>query len=266
MLFSLIEPPFTEIIMPTNDLTPSHTDKSTPRSGDGSKSLELGALATDHTTSVSAGQSRSVSSQVAAGASSAKQKASDLAHDAKSAASHLSGEQVGEVARNAISSAKAAVEHVKDESSTLLHDAREVASESYQSAREYALDTAHDARELAQRTGRQVGTYVRRSSAGTVRFFGTHALPLSAVGLGLGWLAWSIRNDLRARRYETTPVPTRLSATLETRRPPARSEDALRYEARYEEPYRTRDLPLTGATSTGQKLMGVRVRDGGYEG
>jgi len=84
--------------------------------------------------------------------------------------------------------------------------------------------------------------------------------------LGLGWLAWSIRKDTRARRFgASTPVRSRLSATLQTRGAPVRTEATVR-DGRYEEPYRTRDLPLSGATTSGEKLMGVRVRDKGYEG
>jgi ElaB/YqjD/DUF883 family membrane-anchored ribosome-binding protein len=135
--------------------------------------------------------------------------------------------RVEDAARAAVSSAKDALSHVKEESSALLHGARDVAAESYGTARSFARDAAYSANDLAHRASQRTVSYARGASYATGRFASTHALPLAFLGASLGWLAWSIRQEARRslpREYDydvaVSPRRTRLQTTLETGRSP----------------------------------------------
>ena len=180
-------------------------------------------------------------------------KASGLQQNAKAAIEKVTGERVEDVARSVVTSAKEALTQAKDQGSAIVHDVTDAALDTYNSARDYATHAAHDASELAQRAGAQTASYVRKASTATGRFVSVHALPLTLVGASLGWLAWSIRQDARRSvSLQRPPTQTRLQTTIESRRYPALSPDQAR-------------VPLSGATPSGAKLMGVRVRDVGYE-
>lgn len=103
------------------------------------------------------------------------------------------GEQLGDAARDATASAKNAVQHVREEGTALLHDARDVAADSYRSARDYAVEHAQDLSERARRVGSASADYARRAGSSTADFVSANALPLTLIGAGIGWLAWSLR-------------------------------------------------------------------------
>ncbi|HEX5655951.1 MAG TPA: hypothetical protein VFX59_02100 [Polyangiales bacterium] len=79
-------------------------------------------------------------------------------------------------------------------------------------------------------------------------FLGTHALPLSVIGLGLGWLALSIRSQSRVRDQASLPPPRHVPTLRGAYREP------LTYS---EEP---RDQRSDGTSAT-PKLLGVRTLD-----
>ena len=122
-------------------------------------------------------------------------KASALRQDIKSVGEKLSAEHIGESAHRAVAGAKDAVAHVQEESAHLLHDARDAASSSYRAAREYALEEAQVLSERARRAGNVSADYARRAGASTADFVSTNAIPLTLIGAGIGWLAWSLRKQ-----------------------------------------------------------------------
>lgn len=94
-----------------------------------------------------------------------------------------------------------------------------------------------------------MASYARRAGGSVLRFASANALPLALLGATLGWLAWSRRNT-RAR--------TRLAPYAGDERGSVRSSSS-RASAGGQRP------ALSGRTTTGAKLMGVRVSDAGYE-
>lgn len=100
-------------------------------------------------------------------------------------------------------SAQDAAQQVRERSAQLLHQAEDRAVEAYQTARTYAADTAQQLGARAQRVARRTASYARSSGERGGRFVSAHTLPLTALGLSLGWLAWSIsRQD---RQYGAPP-------------------------------------------------------------
>ncbi|MEY4509718.1 MAG: hypothetical protein RLZZ450_1840 [Pseudomonadota bacterium] len=106
-------------------------------------------------------------------------------------------------AESVVETAKETLTQATQGGARLLHDGRDAALDTYHSARDYALDTAHDVSDRARRSGDRIVRYARRASETTGRFVSVHALPLTVVGAGLGWLAWSIRRD--AQRHGELP-------------------------------------------------------------
>jgi hypothetical protein len=90
-----------------------------------------------------------------------------------------------------------------------------------------------------------------RSAAGL--FLSTYALPLSALGLGLGLIAWSVRRERKPKRVAPQASP-RVPAYLQTRRPSMGSEPRMRRALS------GADAHPAAMTTTGAKLMGVRAR------
>ncbi|MDB4976992.1 MAG: hypothetical protein JWN48_5333 [Myxococcaceae bacterium] len=180
--------------------------------------------------------------------SAAKTTAVGLADEAKARAEKLAPSAV-DTAQSVAERAKHAIEQVKDEGTALVSEAREAAADAYGTARDYALDTAHEVSERTRGASRKVARYTQRASLATGRFASTHALPLTLLGASVGWLAWSIRQESRKRMQVRSPASGTPSYdyALEQRRPVVESR---------------RPLPRTsGATTTGAKLMGVRVTD-----
>ncbi|MDB4977526.1 MAG: hypothetical protein JWN48_5867 [Myxococcaceae bacterium] len=104
-------------------------------------------------------------------------------------------DKLGEKARGAVSSARDTVAHAEDRAAALAHDVRDTATEQYQRARDYALDEAQQLGERARRAGYVGADYARRAGASTGQFVTTNALPLTLIGAGIGWLAWSLRQQ-----------------------------------------------------------------------
>lgn len=150
----------------------------------------------------------------------------------------------------ALSGASEVLGHVKEEGAALLHDARQEVAETYRSARDVAQRRAAELSERAQRAAETSSRYVVHASELTTTFVRTHALPLTLLGASLGWLIWSVRRQ--SRLHSEGPIVQR--------RRPLLADRAPTYERDGAEPR------LSGATTSGAKLIGVRVGDAGYTG
>jgi ElaB/YqjD/DUF883 family membrane-anchored ribosome-binding protein len=135
------------------------------------------------------------------GSSTLGEKASAVAHDIKSVGEKLSAEHIGETAQRAVAGAKDVVAHAQEEGAHLLQGARDVASSSYQSAREFAIEEAQIISDRARRAGSASADYARRAGSSTASFVSANAVPLTLIGAGIGWLAWSLRKQ-SVSRYE----------------------------------------------------------------
>ena len=182
-------------------------------------------------------------------ASEGASKVIDGARDAAAAATKHATDRMENAVRGAVSGAKEALSDVTQEASALLHNAQDVAADSYDSARGYALEVAHDASDLAQRASERTVRYVREASTATGKFATVHALPLVAVGASLGWLAWSVRRNSQGSGLGRMPRTPRLTATLEARRPLAQEQRESR-------------ASRVAPTTSGAKLMGVNSNEG----
>ena len=238
--------------MPNHNITMNTPEKQPPRASEGAAKMMDGAHEIASAASHGAAdKARQVREQVDSGTSSAQHRAANLAHEAGAAAKQAT-DRVESAARGVVSGAMEKLSDVKQEAGALLHDAQDAAVDSYDTARDYALGVAHDASELAQRASERTVSYARRASTATGKFATVHALPLAALGASLGWLAWSVRSNSRRSEQGLAPRTPRLRATLEGRRPPSQEP---------REPGASRSAP----TTSGAKLIGVRVSDTRYE-
>ena len=203
--------------------TLSTPEKQTPRASDGAAKMIDGAH------------------QIASAASNVL---ADKTHEAGAAVKQTS-ERVESAARGVVSGTKEVLNDVTHQASALLHDAQDVALDSYDAARDYALDAVHDASELAQRASERTVRYVRGASTATGKFATIHALPLLAVGASLAWLAWSVRSNSRRTELDLARRTPRSRATLEARRAPIQEQRELRASS-------------VAPTTSGAKLLGVR--------
>jgi len=135
------------------------------------------------------------------GSSTLGEKASAVAQDIKAVGEKLSGERIGETAQRAVAGARDVVAHAQEEGVHLLQNARDVASSSYQSAREFAIEEAQIIGDRARRAGSVSADYARRAGSGTASFVSANAVPLTLIGAGIGWLAWSLRRQ-SVNRYD----------------------------------------------------------------
>jgi len=142
--------------------------------------------------------------------SNIQDRASALRQDIKSVSEKLSAEPVGDKAQHAVAGAKDAVAqavagakdvaaHLQQEGASLLGEARDAASSSYRSARDYASEEAHLLTERARRAGSAGADYARRAGVSTAGFVSHNAVPLTLIGLGIGWLTWSLRSQNQRR-------------------------------------------------------------------
>lgn len=123
----------------------------------------------------------------------------------------------------------------------------------YQSAGEYAHDAADYARDGMQTAGR----FARRAGSSGVSFLGAHALPLTMIGLGVGWLALSMQQQSRLRALELDYRRSQRLPSLrgEYRRPIASEYRPSEQGASHE----------SDGTNRSPKLLGVRTIEVGNE-
>lgn len=100
--------------------------------------------------------------------------------------------------------AKGILSDAKQEGATMIRETKDAAVGSLTSARDRAVDavseTAHGLSDRARHAGemagdyaRRAGGYAQRAGTATTDFVTTNAIPLSLIGLGVGWLALSMR-------------------------------------------------------------------------
>lgn len=213
--------------------------------------------------------------RVQSAAEQALNVASDTAHKVRdqvqATADRLGTDKVQQTVHNVVESAKETLTHATEQGSRLLHDGRDAALDTYHAARDYAVDTAYDVSERARHAGTRTVRYARDASATTGHFVSVHALPLTVVGAGLGWLAWSIRREARRQSEPadgTFSVETRQTYGNDYRRTPTAQRAQLRgntssradFSDRERAQYGEQDDPrLANMTTSGNRLMGVRT-------
>src|ERR1044071_4509367 len=112
---------------------------------------------------------------------------SALSQDVAALGEKLNPEHLKENAKEMLHDAKdAAKEGAKD----MIRDAKEAGVESLRHVRDHAFDSISE-------TYHEVSTRVQDVGGSTALFVSTHAIPLSLVGLGLGWLALSVGHTRR---------------------------------------------------------------------
>jgi ElaB/YqjD/DUF883 family membrane-anchored ribosome-binding protein len=96
-------------------------------------------------------------------------------------------------------SAKDVIREVKHAASDSIQEAKEAASDSIREARDAAVGSLREAKDHAFASvtdaARDIGRRAQRAGSATSEFTLTHALPLSLVGLGVGWLMLSIQHQ-----------------------------------------------------------------------
>ena len=122
----------------------------------------------------------------------------------------FSSEQIKDNARGVLADAK-------QEGAAMIRETKDSAVEALRSARDDALesasDVAHDlgdrAREAAyrtadyaQRAGHVTADYARRAGTATGDFVTANAIPLTLIGLGVGWLALGMRRTREGRQFD----------------------------------------------------------------
>lgn len=213
--------------------------------------------------------------RVQSAAEQALHVASDTAHKVRdqvqAAADRLGTDRVQQTVHNVVEGAKETLTQATAQGTQLLHDGRDAALDTYHAARDYAVDAAHDVSDRARRAGTRTVRYARAASVSTGQFVSVHALPLTVVGAGLGWLAWSIRREAR-RKSEfvdgSFSVETRPTYGNDYRRTPTAQRAQLRgntssradFSDRDGAQYGEQDDPrLTNMDTSGNRLMGVRT-------
>ncbi|HEY6880698.1 MAG TPA: hypothetical protein VI299_21895 [Polyangiales bacterium] len=155
-------------------------------------------------------------------------------------ASGAVGAQVRDKLERGVAASGELVGELKEQASNLTQDVRSAAAGAYDHAAEIVEDVTERAREL----GSDAAHYAANAGSATARFVSRHALPLSLITAGLGWLAWSMRRGSRP----TVPVRRRMAAS-----PTPRLE--------YDDTVGSRPVDTTSS----KKLMGVRTGRTGYE-
>jgi ElaB/YqjD/DUF883 family membrane-anchored ribosome-binding protein len=167
-------------------------------------------------------------------------------------------ERLGDAAEQAAQLAHSA----QEKGSALLHQASDKVSRTYREAQAETTELLHDLDERARHVGAITARSARRVGASTTQFVRTNALPLAVVGAGLGWLAWNIIEDGRRQRALAQPSGGALTSrrVYESDRPFARGVPPP------PPPAALAPAPPAAPTTSGAKLMGVRVSDPGYQG
>jgi hypothetical protein len=196
-----------EPTMPNEQITTSNNgSKNNPRESERvpAHAVARGDEAAQNATHAAGEKVREVGSSQAV--SSLQSKAGELKSQI---ASKLPSDSIAHAADAARSRVESAVGTAREEASSLLDGARDRAAHSMDWAREQTAVARDRARDVAQRaTGlAREGSHRARELAheGSLRarqagrsvggFATTHAAPLAVLGLGLGWLAWSMRRE-----------------------------------------------------------------------
>jgi ElaB/YqjD/DUF883 family membrane-anchored ribosome-binding protein len=79
-------------------------------------------------------------------------------------------------------------EHLKQEAKEVLRDAKEEATNMLRTAKDHAIESVTD-------TVHEISDRARRAGTAATDFASTHAIPLTVVGLGAGWLFLSLRHQ-----------------------------------------------------------------------
>lgn len=107
-------------------------------------------------------------------------------------------------------------EHLRESARDMMRDAREEAKGLLQDAKQVAVDSLRGAKDRAlgsvQDTVSAIGGRARDASAITADFVSSHAVAISLLTAGAGWLVWLLRSsrgveDEYAYRYEHYAVP-----------------------------------------------------------
>lgn len=114
-----------------------------------------------------------------------KNNAKGVLSDAK----HEGATMIRETKDKAVDSLRSARDEALESASGIAHDLGDRARE----AGHLTADYAHRAGDYAQRAGAATADYARRAGSATGEFVTANAIPLSLIGLGVGWLALSLR-------------------------------------------------------------------------
>ncbi len=83
---------------------------------------------------------------------------------------------------------KLSPEHLKQEAKEVLRDAKEEAANMLRNAKDHAIESVTD-------TVHELSDRARRAGTAATGFASTHAVPLTLLGLGAGWLMLSLRHQ-----------------------------------------------------------------------
>lgn len=83
---------------------------------------------------------------------------------------------------------KLSPEHLKHEAKEVLRDAKEEATDMLRTAKDHAIESVTD-------TVHELSDRARRAGTAAAGFASTHAVPLTLLGLGAGWLMLSLRHQ-----------------------------------------------------------------------
>lgn len=128
--------------------------------------------------------------------------------DVKAIGEKFSADQVKESAKGVISDAKqegaTMMRETKDAALGSLHATRDQAYSSASDIAHGASDLAHELGDRARQIGnaaggyaRRAGGYARQAGSASTAFATANAIPLSLIGIGVGWLALSLRKQSR---------------------------------------------------------------------
>jgi ElaB/YqjD/DUF883 family membrane-anchored ribosome-binding protein len=117
---------------------------------------------------------------------------SALSQDVAALGERLSPENLKESAKDLLHDATDAA---KEGAKGVFRDAKDAAVESLRHAKDHAIDSISE-------TYHEVSERVQSAGSSTALFVSTHAIPLSLVGLGLGWLALSMGHARRQQLRE----------------------------------------------------------------
>jgi ElaB/YqjD/DUF883 family membrane-anchored ribosome-binding protein len=131
---------------------------------------------------------------------------SALSQDLAALGEKLSPEHLKESARGVIA-------EVKHAASDTIRDAKEAAVGTLRHATDAAVGSLREAKdhafEAVSETAHEIGERAQRAGYATSNFVSTHAIPLSLVGIGLGWLMLSMNHANKRAQGQLLPRDAR---------------------------------------------------------